>query len=125
MNYIYNNFILYYTYRLSKETFEDVQSCTIDWLELVKAVQKQSCKWKCTFFCYAGMLEFLIISFDSFSIFPSGQNFIWKLLQQIATSETFDWDSLPYIYVTITVTFKWYLRWNCDWMYMYFQQLLA
>ena len=44
MNYIYNNFILYYTYRLSKETFEDVQSCAIDWLELVKAVQKQSCK---------------------------------------------------------------------------------
>ena len=44
MNYIYNNFILYYTYRLSKETFKDVQSCAIDWLELVKAVQKQSCK---------------------------------------------------------------------------------
>ena len=38
-------------------------------------------------FCYAGMLEFFIISFGSFSIFPSGQNFIWKLLQQIASSE--------------------------------------
>ena len=38
------NFIFYYTYRLSKETFEDAQSCAIDWLELVKAVQKQSSK---------------------------------------------------------------------------------
>ena len=37
-------YLLLYTYRLSKETFEDVQSCAIDWLELVKAVQKQSCK---------------------------------------------------------------------------------
>ena len=58
MNYIYNNFILYYTYRLSKETFEDVQSCAIDWLELVKAVQKQSCKWKCTVFVMLECLNF-------------------------------------------------------------------